>query len=240
MNRNGINKLLVMALALVLAIAFAVPAIAASKKVSVYKGKPAKYVFYFIGDGMGIPQRAAAEKFLGKKLTMDTMPAQGVTTTYAANRYITGSAASATALGAGQKTNIGVIGMTPDLKAVKSVAHIAKEQGKKVGVVSSVSIDHATPAAFYAHVPKRSQYYDIEIQLADSGFDFFGGGGFKDPSNKKKSKNDKGNAFEYAKSKGYKVLNNKDAIMALKPATAKLSPSTATCLTERPCPTFWT
>ena len=165
-----------------------------------YSGPPAKYVFLFIGDGMGIPQRTAAEKYAGQRLAMDALPAQGVTTTFAADRFITGSAASATALASAQKTNIGMIGMTPDKRPVKTVAEMAKEKGMRVGIVSSVSIDHATPAAFYAHVPSRSQYYDIDVALAESGFDLFAGGGLKDPADKKKkSHNFKGDALELVK-----------------------------------------
>jgi alkaline phosphatase len=188
-----------------------------------YPGSSAKYVFFFIGDGMGIPQRTAAEKFRNARLMVDTFPAQGITTTYAADRFITGSAASATALAAGQKTNIGMIGMSPDQRHVKSVAEIAKEKGMKVGIVSSVSIDHATPAAFYAHVKSRSMYYDIDLALADSGFDFFGGGGIKDPNNKKKNATTfKGNALEYIKNKGYKVVNSKSELMSLNDKDAKV------------------
>jgi alkaline phosphatase len=201
--------------------------VAAKGKISLYEGAPAKYVFLFIGDGMGFPQKTAAEQFQGKALRMDQFLAQGVTTTYAADRFITGSAASATALAAGQKTNIGVVGMTPDLKPVKSVAHLAKEQGKKVGIVSSVSIDHATPAAFYAHVPKRSMYHEIDHALAESGFDFFGGGGLKDPDGKrvlKKNPDAKtlGNAIEKAKENGYKIVTDKESFMALKPEDGKV------------------
>ncbi|WP_187170362.1 alkaline phosphatase [Salidesulfovibrio onnuriiensis] len=181
----------------------------------------AKYVFFFIGDGMGLPQRAATAAFLGRDLHIDKMPAQGITTTYANDRFITGSAASATALASGQKTNINYIGVDPNLKAVKTVAEIAKEQGKKVGIVSSVSIDHATPAAFYAHVKTRKMYHEIDHALANSGFDFFGGGGMVDPMGKK-SKKPLGDALEQARTNGYKIIDNKAAFMALKPGDGKV------------------
>jgi len=184
---------------------------------ALYKGAPAKYIFFFIGDGMGIPQRTAAEQYVGRRLTIDGFPAHGITTTHAADRFITGSAASATALACGQKTNIGMIGMTPDGRNVKTMAEMAKEKGMKVGIVSSVSIDHATPAAFYAHVPQRSMYYDISIALADSGFDFFGGGGLKDPANAKENAADfKGDALEYLKASGYRIITSKADFLGLK------------------------
>ncbi|BCS88294.1 alkaline phosphatase [Pseudodesulfovibrio sediminis] len=183
--------------------------------------KGAKYVFFFIGDGMGLPQRAASSAYLGKKLAIDAMPAQGLTTTFAANRFITGSAASATALASGVKTNINYIGMDPNFKPVKTVAEMAKEHGMKVGIVSSVSLDHATPAAFYAHVKTRNMYHEIDHALAASGFDFFAGGGLKDPSGKK-SEDPMGDALEKAKANGYKIIDNKDAFMALKPGDGKV------------------
>ncbi|KAB1443630.1 alkaline phosphatase [Pseudodesulfovibrio senegalensis] len=196
-------------------------AVMISGSIDARAAKGAKYVFFFIGDGMGIPQRTAAEQFTGKKLLIDTMPAQGITTTYANDRFITGSAASATALASGQKTNINYIGVDPNFKAVKTVAEMAKEQGKKVGIVSSVSIDHATPAAFYAHVKTRKMYHEIDCALANSGFDFFGGGGLKDPAGKK-SKKPLGDALKMAKDNGYRIINNKRDFMALKPGDGKV------------------
>jgi alkaline phosphatase len=197
------------------------PVLAADK---FYKGSPpAKYIFFFIGDGMGIPQRTAAEMYRKKRLLIDTFPAQGITTTYAADRFITGSAAASTALSSGQKTNIGMIGMAPDQRQVSTIAEMARDMGMKVGIVSSVSIDHATPAAFYAHFPKRSQYYDIALALVESNFDFFGGGGLKDPTDKKKkSKSYKGDAYEIIKRSGYKIVTNKSDLMGLKPGEGKI------------------
>ncbi len=212
-----------LALSLMAALIFALPQTSIASDTALHKGKSAKYVLFFIGDGMGLPQRMAAEKYHDTKLAVDKMPAQGITTTHAHDRFITGSAASATALGAGQKTKIGMIGMAPDGSKVKSIAEMAKEKGMKVGIVSSVSIDHATPAAFYAHVAKRSQYYDIDVALAESGFDFFGGGGIKDPTNKKGNATSfKGNAMDLIKKAGYRVVSDKDQFKALKPGDGKV------------------
>ncbi len=52
----------------------AAPAYAKDKRVRVYKGKPAKYVFLFIGDGMGLPQKGATEAFTGEQLLMNSSP----------------------------------------------------------------------------------------------------------------------------------------------------------------------
>lgn len=186
-----------------------------------HHGKKAKYVFFMIGDGLGIPQRMATEAYTGEKLLMDTFPAQGITTTQAADRFITGSAASATALATGTKTNINYIGVDPNLAKLTTIAEMAKQQGKKVGIVSSVSIDHATPASFYAHVKHRKMYHEIDMALAQSGFDFFGGGGLKDPAGKK-SKAPLGNALKTAKDNGYTIVDNKKDFMALNKKSGKV------------------
>ncbi len=203
------------ALALFLAVAFL-----AFGQTDVRAGT-AKYVFLFIGDGMGLPQRAATSAYTGKTLAIDAMPAQGITTTFANDRFITGSAASATALASGIKTNINYIGVDPDFRPVKTIAEMAREQGRKVGIVSSVSLDHATPAAFYAHVKTRKMYHEIDCALAESGFDFFAGGGLKDPEGVKSEK-PLGNALEMAERNGYRIVSDKASFMALKPGDGKV------------------
>jgi alkaline phosphatase len=125
-------------------------------------------------------------------------------------------------LGTGSKTNIGMIRMTPDGQKLKNLAQMAKEKGMKVGIVSSVSIDHATPAAFYAHVPKRSMYHDIDHALAASGFDYFAGGGLKDPKVERKGTEPKGDALEAARRNGCKVVTAQTDFMALTPEDGKV------------------
>ncbi len=159
------------------------------------KVEKAKYVFVFIGDGMSMAQVSAAEVYSKSmadktpgftKLGFTQFPAQGLTMTYDATSIITDSASAGTAIATGNKTASGVINMDPG-KTIKfkTVAEYAKELGWKVGIVSNVSLDHATPAAFYAKVPSRGDMYDISVQLSASGFDYFGGGGLAQPKGKK-------------------------------------------------------
>jgi alkaline phosphatase len=56
------------------------------------------------------------------------------------------------------------------------------QKGFEIGVISSVNLNHATPAAFYAHQAKRSSYYEIGLELIDSGFEYFAGGGLLKPT----------------------------------------------------------
>jgi len=197
-----------------------------ASSLAVYGGNQAKYVFLFVGDGLGMPQRAAATEYLKdsgleRRLVMESMPVHGVTTTQAADRFITGSAAAGTAMATGVKTNIGCIGVDANLRSVTTLAEKAKREGIKVGIISSVSIDHATPAAFYAHQPSRSMYHEIDHELAESEIDFFGGGGFKDPEGIK-SKAPLGDAVEAAKANGFTVVDSRRGIMGLKKGSGKV------------------
>jgi len=180
----------------------------------------AKYVFLFIGDGMGVAQRNAAELFKGAttstgarpestKLLMNTLPAQGMNTTYDLTSVIPDSASTATAMASGNKTASGVVGMDPTgSTAYRNLSEIAKAAGMKVGIISSVSIDHATPAAFYAHQLKRGDYYEISVQLAESDFDLFAGGPPKRPTGPDKDQKD---VIEIAEENGFSIVVGKQA-----------------------------
>jgi len=213
-----------------------------------YKGEAPKYIFYFIGDGMGLSQSNAAEAYLAavdgkngvQKLVMNKFPHHGFYTTNATDRFITGSAAAGTALSTGHKTSINTIGMdAAKQKPLETVAERARDLGYKVGIVSSVSIDHATPASFYAHQPARSMYYDISLDLSKSNFNYFGGGGIKHPVGDgkldknnnmanfgmgadKEIENKQTNSIELAKKRGYRLLNTKEEFHKLKKGDDKI------------------
>lgn len=143
--------------------------------------KAPNYIFFFIGDGMGIAQVTNAQLYnarvLGNStpLLSSTFPVASMATTHSASSDVTDSAAAGTALSTGHKTVNGMLGVTPDSVAVTSVAKKLFDAGYGVGIVTSVAIDDATPGAFYAHVPSRSQYYDIGRQLAECGYQFAAG-----------------------------------------------------------------
>ena len=182
------------------------------------KKQNAKYVFYFIGDGVSLPQLSLTEAYLAQinnkpgmqQLYQSKLKAHGWFYSYAENRFITGSAAAGTALSTGYKTSINTIGKSADrTKNYKSIAYKAKEAGMKVGIISSVSIDHATPAVFYANVDKRNQYYQIGKQLFTSGFDLFAGGGFDIPKGKN---GDLPNLYEIDSE--FKIIRQNDAFLS--------------------------
>ena len=153
--------------------------------------KAPKYVFYFIGDGMGLNQVMATQYYLRScegelgitPLCFAQFPYTGIATSYSASSDVTDSAAGGTALATGHKTYNGAIGIAADATPVTSIAEQAHRYGAKVGVATSVTINHATPASFYAHQKSRNDYYEIGAQLPASGFDFFAGGDLAELTN---------------------------------------------------------
>lgn len=150
------------------------------------KDTKAKYIFLFIGDGMSTSHVAATESYLsykagklgGEQLIMTQFPCYGMASTHSANRNVTCSSAAGTAIACGVKANNGTLGVDKDSVSVESVATVLKREGYKVGIITTVPINHATPAAFYAHSVKRTDYYEISNDIPSSGFDFFAGTGF--------------------------------------------------------------
>lgn len=193
-------------------------------------GKPeAKYIFFFIGDGMGPVQANSAERYLASMegrdgiipLAMNLAPTTGYITTYSKNSYITDSGAAVTALATGNKTSNQTLSMDAEHHyPYKSIAETAKERGMKIGIISTVDIDHATPAGYYAHQPKRSNYYEIGKQLANSDFDFFGGGGLRNVIDPKGI--DPVNVIDLAKKNGFLYINNNTAFKYLEPGAGKV------------------
>lgn len=199
--------------------------------------KTPKYIFLFIGDGMGSPQINMTEAALNDpgfknnttmKVGVGSMattqfPVAGLATTFAEDRYITGSAAAATALACGEKTVIGNIAMKGDeTTPIKTMAEMAKEKGMKVGIVSSVSIDHATPACFYAHEPARGNYNNIAAQMATSGFDYFGGGFAKGDFQKYRDRDPEGDPKDIIatmQAAGYTITTTRAEFNAVQPGT---------------------
>ena len=170
----------------------------------------AKYVFYFIGDGMGVNQVNGTETYMAAlegrigttSLLFTTFPQTALITTYSGTNGVTDSAAAGTALATGKKTKNHALGMLADGQTViYSVAQWAKDAGAAVGVTTSVSVDPATPAAFYAHVPERSSYYAVGKDLIRADYDFYAGSDFMEPTSKNAPA--EGSLYEQCSKAGY-------------------------------------
>jgi alkaline phosphatase len=136
---------------------------------------------------------------------MNLLPAQGFIRTDSLSGT-TDSAAAGTALATGRKTRNGVVAMSPSLSEnFVSIAEIARRKGMKTGIVTSVFLQDATPAAFYGHAKTRSEHYSLGKQSVESGYEYFAGGGFINPKGKNKKSRD---LYEMASSEGYAVARD--------------------------------
>lgn len=186
----------------------------------------AKYVFFFIGDGMGQNQVQMTELYRGemegrigiKPLLFTQFPYASIASTYSTTNGVTDSAASGTALATGSKTANGCIGVASDKKTpIKSIAYRAKEAGKRVGVSSSVAVNHATPAAFYGHNESRKNYNPIAMELGTSGFDYFAGADFWGAVPE-----DSIGVFNNARRNGYTIVRGYDEFCKKAPKAEKI------------------
>ena len=185
-----------------------------------------KYVFMFIGDGMSSPQINSAQIYNGcnepglidlKELTFTQFPVVGLQYTQDATSFAPDSASTATSLSSGFKTHSGVIGMGIDkVTEGTTIAEMLRDKGWKIGIVSTVTINHATPAAYYAHVASRNDYYEIGLQMAASDFDYFAGGSVNQADNGDKS------IYEVLEDNGYLVTNDRDTILSLNADSGKV------------------
>lgn len=185
--------------------------------VAVGYAKGPKYIFYFIGDGMGPSHVLGTELYLGElqgvigrpqKLCFTQFPESAFVTTYSATNGVTDSAASGTALSTGHKTYNAAIGVGRDTVEVYSVAADLADKGMAIGVATTVPINHATPSAFYAHNMSRHNYDEIAPWMLEAGYDFYAGGDVKG--------SDKTRALVYGKAKeqGYTIARGYNDYLA--------------------------
>ena len=173
-----------------------------------------KYVFYFIGDGMGINQVRGAEIFneatgIGpKEINFFHFPVRTFVTTHSASSLVTDSSAAGTALATGVKTENGAMGIDAQGNSVSNLTEWAHFKGFGTGVATSVGVNHATPAAFYAHTKSRNDYETIANQLiAADNVNFAAGGGIINEV--KKTGHDSKYLEQKAKEAGITVLHGK-------------------------------
>jgi len=186
-----------------------------------------KYIFLFIGDGMGNSHIAAAESYLsykagkigGERLFFTTFPCLGLMDTYSADHQVTCSSASATAFSSGVKTNNEYLGVDPEGNPTRPFTLDLQEEGYRIGIMSSVPLNHATPGAFYAHQSDRYGYYPITLQLPSSGYKFFAGPGFIEYCGKDGRQEPTG---EYLEEHGYTVCWGEEEFLEKSPSADRV------------------
>ena len=177
-----------------------------------YSGKKPKYIFLFIGDGMSYSQLQLADYYLKETgnngLDILKLSTNGTMQNPDKTSLIPDSASTATAMATGEKTKSGNINVSEDGKEkYETITQKLKKDGYKIGIATTVNINHATPAGFSAHRESRKGYYEIGKEMLNTGFDYFAGGEFKD---KKGENGDKKSLEKIAEEKGYTVADSEE------------------------------
>ncbi len=181
---------------------------------------PVKNIILMIGDGMGLTHITAARTIvLGAygRLTIERLPVTGIIDHYSADEFVSGSAATATSLATGYKTNGGMIGLLPGGSPALTILEATRDKGMSTGLVATLTITHATPAAFAAHIHDRDLEAEIAVQLLGSRVNVLLGGGralFKPGvSGYKFTRTDDRDLTIEARSVGYEYVETKEELM---------------------------
>lgn len=171
-----------------------------------------KNIIFLIGDGMGLASVSMMQLENNYEPTIfDSADNIALQKTYSLDNRVTDSAASGTALATGFKTNNTMLGQLPDGTNPESLMELASDKGKATGLVVTTYLQHATPGAFYAHVPSRHEYATISEQLLASDIDIAIGGGmafFKERYNNHKK------ATKAITESGFTLVESLDADMS--------------------------
>ncbi|KAF9915605.1 hypothetical protein BX616_005749 [Lobosporangium transversale] len=205
--------------------------------------RKAKNVILFIGDGMSTAMLTAARliskpHISGKyqnRLHVDKFPFLGHVMTHSLDSLITDSANSASAYNTGHKSSAGALGVYPDSSPSpfddpkqELLAELMRRRSKKnggpggVGIVTTAEVQDATPAAVFSHTRNRDEKATIVDQMIHgrnpvvADVILGGGGKYFHAKNGGKSLNGTDYYSVYAKEKGYKVVNDKDALLKYK------------------------
>lgn len=130
-----------------------------------------KNIILIIGDGMGPNDITLAEDNVNGVydfgLVLNQIENHGLVTTHSADAEVTDSAASGTALATGTKTNNGYVGKDTEGNDLKNMAEIAREEGKKIGIITDEDLSGATPTSFVVHNISRENSKELANAMVE-------------------------------------------------------------------------
>ncbi len=194
--------------------------------------KTVKNLIVLIADGCGAEQYTLARWFKGEPLALDQIRV-GAVKTYIADSLVADSAPASTAFATGYRTSGKFISVGPknptlpgvpapdpglSYKPVASVLEGAKLLGKATGIVVTSRVTHATPAAYYAHVPSRQMENDIMEQGVYQNLDVVLGGGKRHLLSQKYGgkRTDDENLMEVLPERGYTLVASAQELQQVK------------------------
>lgn len=175
-------------------------------------GKKVKNVILMIGDGMSLMHVYSAWTANRGKLNLDNSQVVGLSKTYCADKLITDSGASATAMATGHKTNYHYVGVDTEGKPLKTLIDLASAKGKSTGITVTCRLWDATPASFCCHNIDRDNETEIVKDYVNCNADYVFGGGAKLFENRK----DGLDIFKELKNKGFQTPRTWDEVEKIK------------------------
>jgi len=172
-------------------------------------------IILFVGEGLSPSQLAAARVYGGgadSHLALDSMPASALLINYSNDFAAPDSAAAATALATGIKTNNRAIGVDPKGKPVRNIIELARAAGRACGLITNSNLTDATSAAFYAHASETDVVEELALSLTSGNqFDIILGGGAAAflPSAKNGARHDERDLVLEMRRNGYDIVQSK-------------------------------
>jgi alkaline phosphatase len=144
-------------------------------------------IVFLVSDGMSPGVFTMAQNFSRFTREKDTAwwtfyneptSTRGLMDNASANSLVTDSAAASSAWGGGQRVNNGSINVTPSGKPITPIAAVLKQKNPKtrIGLVTTATVTHATPAGFAANVHQRGDEEIIAPQYLNRADIILGGG----------------------------------------------------------------
>jgi alkaline phosphatase len=183
--------------------------------------KKVRGVVFMVSDGMspGVLTLAQSYSQLTRKrgtrwweLINDFPATRGLMDTASANSMVTDSAAASSSWGGGQRVNNGAINFSTDGREITPIAAILKKNSNaRIGLVTTATVTHATPAGFAASVPSRGDENAIATQYLNRVDVILGGGaGYFEAE----TRPDKRNLTDDFAKAGYQIISSRDELVA--------------------------
>ncbi len=188
-------------------------------EINAYSGQPPKNIIILIGDGMGV-NYVSTSVLLLKNDPFRRFTTTGFSVTCSADKLVTDSAAGATAIATGYRTNNLMLSINPETKEpMLTIFELAERLNKSTGIVVTCSITHATPSAFVAHVEHRNMELEIAKQIIEKKLDIVIGGGkkFLTPKSLGGDRTDELNLITSITNNGYKYYDSYNKLKNDKP-----------------------
>lgn len=179
------------------------------------QSKDARSVIFMVSDGMSagvLPMADAFSRLARKKGTQwsKLLARKDIVNGYldmgSLSGMVTDSSAASSSWGSGSRVFNAAVNVLPDGTKLTPIGWLARDKGRKVGLVTTATVTHATPAGFASVSMRRDDEDDIAVQYLDRVDVVLGGGRKFFVSEKRKDKRDVAGSFRAA---GYQVSMKK-------------------------------